>query len=147
MNMNLNSKKDRRRSKWGQKGSKRWKETKKQMKKKKKRKNEWNKRRKGIKGRKKYQIEKKTFGREGERKRGNNKEKYMIDCFLVYFHPFFQVISRRYPTETITDADTTAHIALLANTPTQAESLLHCLEQTAGDIGLYLNTNKTEYVF
>ena len=35
--------------------------------------------------------------------------------------------------------------ALLANTPTQAESLLHSLEQTAGDTGLLLNANKTEY--
>ena len=37
-------------------------------------------------------------------------------------------------------------IALLANTPTQAESLLHSLEQTAGSIGFYVNANKTEYI-
>ena len=33
--------------------------------------------------------------------------------------------SRRYPAETTTDADYTDDIALLANTPTQAESLMH----------------------
>ena len=35
-------------------------------------------------------------------------------------------------------------IALLANTPTQAESLLYSLEQAAGVIGLNGNLNKTE---
>ena len=37
--------------------------------------------------------------------------------------------SRRYPTQTITDADYDDGIALLANTPTQAKSLLHSLER------------------
>ena len=36
--------------------------------------------------------------------------------------------SRRYPAQTITDADNTVHVALLANSLTQAESLLHCLK-------------------
>ena len=36
--------------------------------------------------------------------------------------------SRRYPTKTITDADYANDIALLANTPNQAETLLHSLE-------------------
>ncbi len=36
--------------------------------------------------------------------------------------------SRRYPTKTITDADYTDDIALLANTPNQAKTLLHSLE-------------------
>ena len=31
-------------------------------------------------------------------------------------------------------------------TPTQAESLLHSLERTAGGIGLNVNTDKTEYM-
>ena len=35
---------------------------------------------------------------------------------------------------------------LLANTPTQAESLLHSLEQAAGGIGLCVNADKTEYM-
>ena len=36
--------------------------------------------------------------------------------------------SRRYPTQTITDADYTNVIALQANTPAQAETQLHSLE-------------------
>ena len=36
--------------------------------------------------------------------------------------------SRRYPAQTITDVDYTNNIALLANSPVQAESLLHSLE-------------------
>ena len=37
-------------------------------------------------------------------------------------------------------------IALLANTSTQAESLLHSLEQAAGSIGLHINADKMEYI-
>ena len=36
--------------------------------------------------------------------------------------------SRRHPAKTITDADYVDDIALLANTPNQAETLLHSLE-------------------
>ena len=36
--------------------------------------------------------------------------------------------SRRYPAKTITDADYADYIAILANTPNQAETLLHSLE-------------------
>ena len=36
--------------------------------------------------------------------------------------------SRRYPTKTITVADYDDDIAILANTPNQAETLLHILE-------------------
>ena len=46
--------------------------------------------------------------------------------------------SRIYPAETITDADYADDLALLANTPAQAESLLHNL-----CIGLYVNPDKT----
>ena len=45
------------------------------------------------------------------------------------------------------DADYANDIALLANTPTQAESQLHWLEKAAGDIGLYVNATKTKYMF
>ena len=51
--------------------------------------------------------------------------------------------SRRYPAQTITDADYADDIALLANTLTQAESLLHSLEQAAGDISRHVNADKT----
>ena len=37
--------------------------------------------------------------------------------------------SRRYPAKTITDTDYADYIVLLTNTPTQAESWLHSLEQ------------------
>ena len=47
--------------------------------------------------------------------------------------------SRSYPTQTITDADDADDIALLANTPVQAEILLHNLEQAAAGIG-FLST-------
>ena len=36
--------------------------------------------------------------------------------------------SRRYPAQTISEADNVNDITLLANTPAQAESLLHSLE-------------------
>ena len=37
-------------------------------------------------------------------------------------------------------------IAILANTPNQAETLLHTLERAAAGIGLYVDAPKTEYV-
>ena len=54
--------------------------------------------------------------------------------------------SRRYPEKTITDADYADDIAILANTPNQAEILLHSLERAAAGIGLYVNAHKTEYM-
>ena len=50
--------------------------------------------------------------------------------------------SRRYPAKTITDADYADDIAIMANTPTQAEKLLHSLERAAGGIGLHVNARK-----
>ena len=54
--------------------------------------------------------------------------------------------SRRYLAKTITDADYANDIAILANTPNQAETLLHSLEQAATGIGLYVNAHKMEYM-
>ena len=51
--------------------------------------------------------------------------------------------SKRYPAKTITDADYADDLALLANTPNQAETLLHSLERAAAGIGLHVNANKT----
>ena len=48
--------------------------------------------------------------------------------------------------EIITDADNVDDVALLVNTPAQAESLLHSLEQTARGIGHFVNSNKTEFM-
>ena len=52
--------------------------------------------------------------------------------------------SRRYPTQSIMDADYANDIMLLVNTPTQAEALLHSLERAVSDIGLHMNTDKKE---
>ena len=54
--------------------------------------------------------------------------------------------SRRYPAKRITDANYADDIALLANTPNQAEALLHSLERAAAWIGLHINAHKTEYM-
>ena len=54
--------------------------------------------------------------------------------------------SRRYSTQTITDVDYADDIALLANTPAQAENLQHSLERAADGIGLHINASKTEYM-
>ena len=54
--------------------------------------------------------------------------------------------SRRYPAKTITDADYADDIALLANTPNHAETLLHSLERTFAGIGLHVNAHKTEFM-
>ena len=54
--------------------------------------------------------------------------------------------SRRYPAQTFTDADDAVGLVLLANTPAQAETLLHSLEQAAAGIVLHINAHKTEYM-
>ena len=54
--------------------------------------------------------------------------------------------SRWYPAKTITDADYTDDIAILANAPAQAETLLHSLERATAGIGLHVNAHKTEYI-
>ena len=53
--------------------------------------------------------------------------------------------SRKYPAQTITDAEYADDIALLPNTPVQAETL-HGLERAAAGIGLHVNAYKTEYM-
>ena len=53
---------------------------------------------------------------------------------------------RKYPTKTITDTDDADDIALLVNTPTQAETLLHSRERAAAGIGLQVNAHKMEYM-
>ena len=54
--------------------------------------------------------------------------------------------SRKYPAKTITVADNADDIAIQANTPNQAETLLHSLERTAKGIGIHINAHKTEYM-
>ena len=54
--------------------------------------------------------------------------------------------SRRYPAKTITDADDADDIAILANIPNRAETLLHSFDWAATGIGLHSNAYKTEYI-
>ena len=54
--------------------------------------------------------------------------------------------SRRYPAQTITDADYADDAALVANILAQAETQLHNLERAAASIGLHINAHKTEYM-
>ena len=54
--------------------------------------------------------------------------------------------NRRYLAKTITDADNTDDIALLANVPAQAETLQQSLERAAAGIGLQVNAHETEYM-
>ena len=54
--------------------------------------------------------------------------------------------SRRYLAQIITDVDYADDIALLANSPAQAETLRHSLERAAVGIGLHANTDETEYM-
>ena len=55
--------------------------------------------------------------------------------------------SRRYLTKTMTDADSADDLTILANTSAQAKSRLHSKEQAAaGNIDLYVNANKTDYI-
>ena len=48
--------------------------------------------------------------------------------------------------QSITDADYADDIALLANTPVQAEFLQHSLERVTGGTGLHVNSDKAEYM-
>ena len=54
--------------------------------------------------------------------------------------------SRRYPAKTITVAHNADDIAILANTPNQAETLMHFLKQATAGIGLRVYAHKTEYM-
>ena len=54
--------------------------------------------------------------------------------------------SRRYPAQTITDAEYSDDIALLANAPSQVETLVHSLERAAVGTGLHVNAHNTEYM-
>ena len=56
--------------------------------------------------------------------------------------------SRLYTTETMTDTEFADDQALLINRPAQDESLLLSQEQAAPiGIGLYVNANKTEFMW
>ena len=64
-------------------------------------------------------------------------ESIILPLFIfIYLH--------MYPAKTITDADYADDIAILANTPDQAETLLHSFERAAAGMGVYVNAHKTE---
>ena len=65
-----------------------------------------------------------------------------LDNGLIYIYIYLYGLI--YHARTITSAYYADDIALLVNTPTQVESLLHSLEQAAGGISLHVNANKTE---
>ena len=89
---------------------------------------------------------------------GNTRAPYLfIICLAYVLRPSIDKIkengfeltkkrSRRYPAKTITDADYADDIAILANTPNKAETLLRSLERAATGIGLHVNAHKTEYM-
>ena len=94
----------------------------------------------------------------------------MIDSLLGAVHAFVNLVSMSFSVDStllpryvnlstslrgvpsrmemspVTDADYADDIAILANTPDQAETLLHSLERAAAGIGLYVNAHKTEYM-
>ena len=65
---------------------------------------------------------------------------------MIKVNSFKLAKERSYPTQTFTDANYFNDITLLANTPTQAKTLLLSLEWAAAGIGLHVNTDKTEYI-
>ena len=82
-----------------------------------------------------------------------NGPSLMSDCLLIILvigscvtFELTKKRSKRYPAKTITDADIIDDIAILANTPNQAETLLHSLEQAVAGISLHVNAHKTEYM-
>ena len=68
------------------------------------------------------------------------------DIFKIIYLSLYWKVSKGLLKVSITDADYADDIAILANTPDQAETLLHSLERAAAGIGLYVNAHKTEYM-
>ena len=54
--------------------------------------------------------------------------------------------SKRYPAMKITNANYADDLAVLADVLKDATFLLHSIERTAKEIGLYLNADKTEFI-
>ena len=59
----------------------------------------------------------------------------------------YHASGRQRSIETFTDAYSANDIALHANTPTQAISLLHSLELVARGVGLQVKSDKIEFMF
>ena len=67
----------------------------------------------------------------------NNRE---LDLTLT------EITISRYPAEQITDTDYADDIAVKSNTLKEANTLLLNIYSAAKDIGLSINTEKTEYI-
>lgn len=66
-----------------------------------------------------------------------------------HHHLYFTLslrLSSRYPAKMLTDIDNTDDPAITVDTITNATVLLHHLKNTANDVGLYVNTSKTEFI-
>ena len=73
-----------------------------------------------------------------------------VHAFVSLVSMSFSVDSTLLPryvnlSTSLSGADYADDIAILANTPDQAETLLHSLERAAASIGLYVNAHKTEF--
>ena len=64
----------------------------------------------------------------------------------IYIYIYIYINNLFSPIVYVTDLDNADDIALLANSPAQAESLLHSLEWAAGGIGLHVNIDRKEYM-
>ena len=76
----------------------------------------------------------------------DNVLKTSLDKIKVNGFELTKKRSRRYPTKNLSDADYVDDVAILANAPTKAKTLLHRLERITGGIGLHVNAHKTEYM-
>ena len=74
---------------------------------------------------------------------GNTLAPYL---FIICLDYVLRISIDKIREKTITDADYADDIALLANIPNQAETLLHSLERAVAGIGLRVNAHKTEYM-
>ena len=64
------------------------------------------------------------------------------DKNIPNFH--YNLRSKQFLSETVSDVDHVDDLALLSNTPTQAASYTHSLKQATRGIGHYINSDKTE---
>ena len=55
-------------------------------------------------------------------------------------------LSSRNPAQKLTDVDYADDLAVTSDTISNAETLLHQLENAAKDVGLYVNASKTEHI-
>ena len=80
-----------------------------------------------------------------------NKDNF-LSSLAKYFKILNTLITARQVSQlwlyvlTFTDPDYADYIAIQANTPNQAETLLHSLERAVAGISLHVNAHKTEYM-